>query len=566
MSSQIELEPPTIEEPKAAPAPQLVEKAGLAVFWNAAFLPLKFAVQLCASVVLFRVLNFQEVALYIKVSSLATLLGALSDIGIERALPRFIPEIELQGGRNGVLTFLRNVGLIRSLVLLPFLLAMALFPAFFWDRLAISAQDLPAGFSDTAQLQPLLLGIVAALLLLGAISDISYQVLLTYFRQKHTNLIDIINLLIPALRIAGVLLLGVLGAIYALLVGTFVSTLVSLGLTNRALQQENTRVRKPPADKQPQQSLWRRFLSLSLLMHAVTLSAMLYDRPLIVTLITFLIIDRDRQGLMIGLLGLCFYVVRQILNTLATPMSGVQTPLFARLYTEGRLDGLRTAYASLTKFLILLLFPAGVGLIIMSRNLLMLLFGQARAGQVLTIQTLPEVVIATALLTFGLFGEAIISPAMNVLLVFEKHRVVLIARLISLLSLPLLLLLIPPFGVVGAAAAVAFTALASRVVALVYGLRVLELRFPMQFCGRVAGATLAFMLVIAPLAGSLPVQPTSIAPLEAIKLAGANGLLVLGAVAIFLFVFRRLGGIDNSDKLRFQGMRIPGIKLLLRYL
>jgi hypothetical protein len=46
----------------------------------------------------------------------------------------------------------------------------------------------------------------------------------------------------------------------------------------------------------------------------------------------------------------------------------------------------------------------------------------------------------------------------------------------------------------------------------------------------------------------------------------ANAGLVLAAVFLFWLVFRRLGGLLAEDKQRFAGMRLPGIKLLLRYM
>ena len=83
MTTQIE-DAPLLPEAAPPPAP-LFERAGRAMFWNAAFLPLKLLVSLGASIILFRVLNVQNVALYIKLTSLQTLLGVISDLGIERA-------------------------------------------------------------------------------------------------------------------------------------------------------------------------------------------------------------------------------------------------------------------------------------------------------------------------------------------------------------------------------------------------------------------------------------------------------------------------------------------------
>jgi hypothetical protein len=202
----------------------------------------------------------------------------------------------------------------------------------------------------------------------------------------------------------------------------------------------------------------------------------------------------------------------------------------------------------------------------MTRNLLVLLYLQPGKTNVLPPEPLAPTVAACAILTIGLFGESMISIALNVLMVYEDYQAVLIARAFALLSIPLLVVLEPSLGVVGVAAAVAIAALSSRFVALVFGLRRLGLHFPLAFLGRVALATLPILVVIGPLALLLPDAPPKIPSLEWVGLAFANGVLVLAAIFLFWLVFRRLGGLLAEDKQRFAGMRLPGIKLLLRYM
>ena len=203
---------------------------------------------------------------------------------------------------------------------------------------------------------------------------------------------------------------------------------------------------------------------------------------------------------------------------------------------------------------------------LMVRNLLVLLYLQIDKDAVLDASRLEQTVIACAILTIGLFGESMISVALNVLMVYEDYQAVLIARAFALLVIPLLILLEPPLGVVGVAGAVALPALTARLVALLFGVRRLGLRFPLAFLGRVALATLAFVVIIGPLTLLVPANPVPIFSLSWFGLALADGLLVLGAAGLFWLAFRRLGGLLDEDKQRFAGMRLPGIKLLLRYL
>src|SRR5207302_1214501 len=152
----------------------------------------------------------------------------------------------------------------------------------------------------------------------------------------------------------------------------------------------------------------------------------------------------------------------------------------------------------------LALLPAGVGLIVTSRNLLQVFYGQIGRDAVVTRFTLPEVVACTCILAFGLFGEAIISIALNVLMVYEQRRAVIVARLVALVSIPLLIVLVPQLGVVGAAIAVTVAGLGSRAVALFYALRQIGLRFPAAFFVRVGTASIAMALSLLPFLAFLP--------------------------------------------------------------
>ncbi len=558
------------------PPGTLVERATGAAFWNAALLPLKLFAKLFASLVLLQGLHLDGFAVLVVLTSLLDILGKITDLGLERALPRFIPEFEMTGGRAGLNRLLVRVVGAKILTMVPFVAALVLFPSFFTGLLGFhTAQarltpDAPRG----VEASPLLLTLVAVMLVLGAASDVSVQVLYAYFRQKMTSALDILNaLLIPGLQVLLVLRFGVFGALVALLVGTAVSVILSVRLMFRALGEEHAGLRQHPPRRQAEgprrpsnRPIWQRFTAYSAMMYVMNLSAALYDSSFVVLALGFLVVNETQKTIEVALIAMAFKFVRQLLQNLVVPLTGVQTPLFSRLYAEGRIEGLQTAYASLTRFLILVLLPAGAGLMLMAHNLLALLYLKSDKGDVLDPARLGEATAACAILTFGLFGESMVSVALNVLMVYEDYQAVLVARAFTLLSIPLLILLEPPFGVVGVATAVAVAALSSRLVALVFGLRRLGIRFPLAFLGRVTLATLPFVVIIGPLTLLVPTTPVSILSLPWFGLALADGLLVLGAAGLFWLAFRRLGGLLDEDKQRFAGMRLPGIKLLLRYL
>jgi O-antigen/teichoic acid export membrane protein len=266
-----------------------------------------------------------------------------------------------------------------------------------------------------------------------------------------------------------------------------------------------------------------------------------------------IVVAPDEKKVEVAVVSLAFKFVKEFLRALVVPLTGIQTPLFARLYAEGRIEGLRTTYATMTKFLVLALLPASVGLIVVGRNVLQVFYKQIGRDAVLTQFTMPEAVACMAILTVGLFGEAIISVALNVLMVYEEYRAVIVARLFALVSIPLLVLLVPSLGVVGAAIAAAVAGVGSRIIALVYAVRHLHLVFPGEFFGRVGFASLLMGYALLPLL-LLPVTPIV-----------TVGMIALGAL-IFYGAFKLLGGMDAADKERFGSLRIPFAGLVLRFL
>src|SRR5438874_4335718 len=193
-------------------SPPLVERAGRAVFWNAAFFPLKALIGFGSSIVLVRLLRTDGFYYYNVTMALLATLGLFSDLGIERTLPRFYPEVEMSMGRRGVVRLLMWVSLVKAVVLLVLVGALLAAPDFV---LSITGSDLGPN-------RTWLLLIISALLVLGAASDVSIQLLYTHFRQKVTNGLDILAAVVyPSLAALFVLLKwGVLGAVLALLITT----------------------------------------------------------------------------------------------------------------------------------------------------------------------------------------------------------------------------------------------------------------------------------------------------------------------------------------------------------
>jgi O-antigen/teichoic acid export membrane protein len=557
------------------------------VFWNAVFLPIKLGLGFVASVFVIRLLNVSSYPVYLGVTALLSTLGIISDLGVERALPRYIPEVEIREGRAGLGRFLRRVAWLKALTLLPFVAVLFLVPDWFLRSLplesgaeAASGKPVDPSGPLSPEAGPFLLALIGIMLVLGALSDGSIQVLYAYFRQKITNTLDVINaVLIPALRIAFVVAAGtvavagarVIGLLLALLVGTLIAVILSVAMMFRALNQEQARTIRAASPEQlahlpPPATFWRRFSAYSAMMYLFNFSVYLYSQNFVIVMVPFILGTNPRAALTIAGLGVAYNLVQRVLAAISTPMTGVQTPLFSRLHAENRLEALRTSYVLLSKLLILGMVPAGVGIIVLARNVLILAFLQVNGNANVNTGNLGELTLAVGILTLGLFGESIISTAMLVLLVFERYREVLIARLATLIIIPLLFVLVPTWGVVGAATAMAVAGFGSRLAALILAERELELHFPTGFLGRVGLASLVMGAVVLPLSLLMPAVPLRQDWPALVGWAAVNGGLALLGAGIFYAGFRLLGGLDAADKERFATLRVPLVGRVLRWL
>ena len=564
----------------------LAQRAGRALGWNVLFLPIKAVLAVAVSVVLVRGLPRTGFESYAVATSLLATIGLYSDLGIERALPRFVPEIERAYGRRGLLIFVFRITALKLTILAG--VGAGLWLAADW---LIRSQNL--GSDEQART---LLAMIVALLILGAVYDICTQFLYSFFKQKITNLLDIIVAVVKPVLTVGFVALGwgVVGVMLGLLLTTILSVAIAIRQAWRAagearvtgtLGRLKVRERESPitvegiepsvatattievagsvatveaykaktTPTQNAQSITRRFINYAALMYFFKITAWLYDTPFIILL--FQQSADPRATLYVVVVKVVYNLTGQLLQTLQAPFVGIQTPLFATLHAEGRRAGLKTAYATLSKLQILLLVPTGAGLCIVGANLLNLLYIQKiRATDTLTDADVPLATTALVLVVLFSFTESLISIPVTILTVFERYRIVIAGRLLTMLIAPLLVVSIfLDWGLVVALLIMGSLSVASRLLSLV-AVRQYGLYYPVGFLLKVVGATLAFTLPVGTVLALLPPNP----------------VLMFGAVAvsaaIFVGAFKLLGGLDKEDKDRLAAYRIPFNKYIRKYL
>jgi O-antigen/teichoic acid export membrane protein len=562
------------------PQPTLTQRVASAAAWNTLLFPARFVVGLAASVLLFSALTLGEYGVLTLLLGLAATIGVYADLGIERSLPRFIPEVERSRGRAGVARFLRQIIALKLAIVLVCIGALLAFSSpllgFVVAReqrtlqqaeqhvatlveqgasqaeIERATQERDAQASVIHQVEErgiLFLWAVGALVLFGALYDVFMQFLTAYFKQRSWNIINVVVTLLQPLLIIGLLVFG--WRLEGVLLGMIITPVIAVALAAwqvaRVGRELGTAEAGAPADR----TLPGRFARFAAMSYFIQVTTWFYD----IQFVTFVLVALGMRLEQVALLAFAYKFAKDYLGYVYIPFSGVLTPLLARI--RGRQDpaALQETYGSLTRIFALLLIPAGVGLALLAPRLLALLYPRYTDTA-----TLVYLFIAFT------FAESLLSVPHNVLMVYERYRPVLLSRALALISVPLLALLVPSWGLIGAAVAVGAARLLSRLATFVYIRQRQELRFPIGFVGRVLAATLLFGL---PLLLLLPVWPL---PANATGWTGkAAAALSLGALAAlsglgYLLALRLLGGLDEQERKRILSLKLPFKSALARLL
>jgi O-antigen/teichoic acid export membrane protein len=509
----------------------MAERVTSAMFWNSVLLPVKTALSFVSSVIVVRVLSQSDYAVFTAVIALITTVGLYTDVGIESTILKFIPEIEQRFGRRNLLRFLGSLVAFKFVLIGLILVVLG----FIWNAVGAYFHFGTDSFD--------FLIISAFLLLLGVITDFLLQFLLAYFNQKAANSMDISFAIVQPVLVVFFVWQGwgVPGVLWARVIATALYAVIGFAFSKRMFAQLK-RVEEATTNWA---DITRRFVRLSGVSFFNDLGLYFSDISFVIFVLTFY---NDMLG--VALFGVAFNrVLAPIRQFLTNALWGIPTPIFARLYVHKDAGKLQEAYASLSRLMTLLLLPAGVGLCMLTSNIIRI-FYQSRYE--------PAAPIAVVLILL-LFGESILHPAQIVLVAFEEIPAFFVGRLICLLAIPLLFISIPSYGAIGAAFAIGVPRVASRLYAIAVVRSKFDIHFPWVFLLKVALASgiMAVAMVI-PLGLERPHDATEAAIRTALAFLVGSG--------IFLVIFKLLGSIESTDRERLALLRMPFKSQVLRWL
>ena len=111
---------PDSRPPALDPQPPggLAAQAGQAVVWNTLFLPAKILAEIGVTLLQLNKLSMAAFGMLALIRSVVSGIGVGVDLGIERALPKFIPEVQRSGGSAAVRQLITRVMAAKMAVLL----------------------------------------------------------------------------------------------------------------------------------------------------------------------------------------------------------------------------------------------------------------------------------------------------------------------------------------------------------------------------------------------------------------------------------------------------------------
>lgn len=531
--------------------PSLGQQAGSAAFWNTALLPLRLGANLVAQILLANTLVKAEYGVYALVLSLSLTFGIFVDLGTERSIVKFLPELATRAGQRGVRRLLTWVVGVKLAVLALFVLLAVRFHASFFGY--IDSRVPPSQPEVLALVQRqhwALWAAIVALVAIGAFFDVAMQSLIGVLWNRSWNLITVGVTVANPLVVSFVVLAG--GSIVVILAGRVATALLALVGAGAVAA---VAVRRSVAEEGPHDGAetaapfaLRRLAAYSALQYGLLVTSFFTSYAFASLILT----DAEQ----IAGYRVASGVASAILPALVTPILGLQVPVFARIFARRNLHQLQAAYGLVVRFLAMLLIPAAIGLALLMPNLFRILYPQFASVAPL----------GTVIALFA-FAESALSTGGTVLLTFERYRPVLLARAVTFIALPVMFITVPRFGPMGAAVTSGGFAVLAALIGTAAATRLLSLRYPLVFVGRVTMATAGMAVMVGTLANTVARVPADAGNggQRTVWLTVTGGIAAVGGL-IYLLIFRRTGGIEPADRARLQAIRLPLRGLVLRLL
>ncbi len=505
--------------------PGLLHQVSRSVFWNTALLPVVTAAGVLLSILIRRTFGLES-GLYDVVLGIANSILFYSGLGLAGSLPKFLPELQVRGGRRAAARFTLRLAGVRIGIVLPIVVMLNAFaePLAMWLNLG------PDG--------TIYLRWVSALLVARAMLDFLYRALDSFLQQLSVNLLSLLNGLLDVCLAALVIAMGfrIGGVIAALGVSAMLTAIVAVVVVNKQLLT----VAEEPDERLELTPSFSRIWKLSSVTYLRDLS-LYFATPAFASPVLVSMLGGPEP---VALFATGFFVASSTVTLVVSGFRGVYRPAFARVLAAGEHAQLQRAFDLMNKVQVLIVVPAGFGLWVMVADYLPLLYGQPFTAAV------PVARVLVALL----FAETALAVAVLVLWVDERYRPVLVAQSAMIVGAPLFVWAAGRFGLVPAALVLGGSRLAVSLIGYAGARRAYHVGFPWAFAARVTLVSLVMALIL-----------SAIRQVWSTSVIEAAVLTTLGVVVV-LVGLRVLQVMGPNELEVLQRTSMPGKHLLVRWL
>lgn len=479
---------------------------------------------LWSSAAVARALSTDEYAIYGLALAALTSLLLWTDLGLTPMVSRYAPLIR-EVGPGALRPFFRKVVTVRAAVLGATLVLVPLA-----QRIPVVHSLLPLTISGLTL-------VLAALVGQGLARVCEYFLSGLLDRRSVGTARIVVGLAHPLLVIAAVTAgLGVPGILVAVALVSLLDLVLFGTLALRRARSEPP-AGVPPAIAPGIRARAARFAAVS---YVEKLASHLNSAGFIIFLVAALGTRAE-----VAAFAVAGEFASRVIAVISIPFSGLTLPLFASVEAE-RPEETGTAARLYLTVMLLACVPAAA---------LMSALAEPLVALVYSTRYLDAAPILRAFVPFLFVEYAVYSALLAPLLTRGRYCEVLLSKVPMAAGLLGVILVLPRGGTVGAALAYGLARLVSAAVLLRFGQRELGFRFPYAFAGKVVLASAAAT------GAAVLVQPAA---------GGWSGLLISGtaAGAVFLLVYRLLGGMDPADRtLVAQGAHgTPAVERLVTYL
>ena len=503
----------------------LLQQVSRAALWNALLLPLLSVLNLAFAVVIRRRFGLFS-GVYDVLLGLLSALLLYSGVGIPSALSKFLPEVAALSGAQAVGRFLRQAAIIRLGCLALLLVPLNLLAEPVSSKLGLG----PDG--------PIYIALMSGLTVARAVLQFMIQALNAFFAQLWSNLFALAQAALDIALVGLALFVGfeMAGVLGGLLASAALVAAASVSYTRRLLSRSgegaaDARGREPATGGAWFEGETDRVIRFSAFSYLFGFLGFFTDMGFAAPVLALTLAPAQ-----VALFATAFKLTFMTVVLVVSGFRGLYQPVFARLRIRNDPRQLQQAFAAVSKAQLVLLVPAGMGLMVMSGDYIPLLFGA---------EFLPAVPISWVLVGL-MYAETAFNLPNIILSVDERYRALFWTQAIALVAAPLFVVAAGTLGLVGAACILGGTRLSTALAGYAFARRAYGVRFPWAFAAKVGsvGLVMAAAIGVARL-----FWPTSLT--EALVLTAAG--VVVYVVGLRL---ARVLGPEEIDLIRRS--QVPG--------